>query len=66
MRTRTRAELLAQLENEQAAGDPHWDQPADRPELDALLHILAREIAPYLDDTPEVVRLHRRARPVAA
>jgi hypothetical protein len=70
MKYRTKAELLAQLEDEQAAGDPSW-QSAHDSDIYRLLEILSREIGPLLDnpgefatpdDLPTVVRLHGRAR----
>ena len=73
---RTRADLLAQLENEQAAGDPTWrhpwttkagllaqleaEQEADAPDWSVPAH---RYVVPR--QLPTVVRLHRYARRAA-
>lgn len=54
---KTRTELLAQLEAEQAAGDPQWGGSIDAT-FTRLIEILAAALLEH--DNPTVVHLHAR------
>ena len=64
---KTRAELLAQLEAEQAAGDPTWRE-TDSAIDDAERDVAIRRLIALLDRTlagTNVVHLHHRSRRAA-
>ena len=64
---KTRADLLAQLEAEQAAGDPTWRE-ADSAIDDAEQAVLFRRLIALVDRTltgTNVVHLHHRSRRAA-